>query len=139
MRVRVLPLQLSTFSCLAGAVVILTACTSIRPVTADDLTSPSRPSSVRVTQFDRSVVELTAPELIGDTLVGSAKGVRREILLSDVTTMTAKRAAPAKTALLILGTAGGAFVYWAAAFRYTAPPVMTARCCPNCGTTTSIC
>jgi hypothetical protein len=135
MRLPILPLQLSTFSSLAGAVLMLAACTSIRPVTPDDLASPDRPSRVRVTQFDRSVVVLKGPEVIGDTLVGTANGVRRQILLSDVNTMSAKKAAPGKTALLVFGGAGAAFLFWDVAIRFTTVPATASRCCPNCNTT----
>jgi hypothetical protein len=127
-------------SCMGACLLLAVACTTVRPVTADELSGPNPPNPVKVTAIDttgrRSTVLLQAPEVVGDTLFGTENGVRERILLADVNTMSAKQKSPGKTALLVLGAGGAAYLYWAAAVRYTAAPsTSTARCCPNCNTT----
>ncbi len=113
MRFSVCPYPIGALVGVVGACMLFTiSCTTVHPITSDDLTGPNPPHQVKVTLADdRSVVVLHDPHVTGDTLVGSAKGARRTILLSDVYGMTDKQTSTGKTALLVLGEGRGGFVH----------------------------
>lgn len=85
------------------------ACTTLRPVGADELRGTNPPDRVRVTKTDDSTVVLHAPKMVGDTLVGTAGGVRRTFLLSQATAIQAREPAPDRTAIFIFAGMTGAF------------------------------
>jgi hypothetical protein len=109
------------------------SCTTVHPITSDDLTGPNPPRQVKVTLADdRSVVVLHDPHVTGDTLVGSAKGARQAILLSDVYGMTDKQGSAGKTALLVLGGGAAAALFTGVILSNGGPPGEGTRCCPGC-------
>jgi hypothetical protein len=65
------------------------------------------PTHVWVTQPDNSVVELSNPQIHGDTLVGFSEGTYIEMPLSDVKLMKASFPAPARTAIVAGASAIG--------------------------------
>lgn len=116
-----------------GCVVLAISCTTVHPITSDDLTGPNPPHQVRVTMADdRSVLVLHDPHVTGDTLVGSAKGARQAILLSDVYGMTDNQTSAGKTALLVLGGGAAAALFTAVVLSNGGPPGDLPRCCPGC-------
>jgi hypothetical protein len=62
--------------------------------------STNGPNHVWVTEPDHSVVELSNPQIHGDTLVGFSAGSYIEMPLSDVKLMKANFPAPARTAIV---------------------------------------
>jgi hypothetical protein len=93
----------------ATCLIVAAACTTLRPVGVDELRGPNPPERVRVTKTDDSTVALHSPRVVGDTLVGTADGVRRTLLLSQATAIQAWEPAPNRTAILIFAGMTGAF------------------------------
>jgi hypothetical protein len=58
------------------------------------------PNHVWVTQPDNTVVEMSNPQVHGDTLVGFVNGAYTEMSLGDVKLMKAKFSSPGRTAVL---------------------------------------
>jgi hypothetical protein len=70
-----------------------------------------RPSRVWVTTEDQAVVEVSGPQMFGDTLVGYVGGDFQELPTSDIKQVVVKRAAKGKTmALVAASIAGGAAI-----------------------------
>lgn len=138
MRFSVCPHPVGALVGVVGACMLFTiSCTTVHPITSDDLTGPNPPHQVKVTLADdRSVVVLHDPHVTGDTLVGSAKGARRTILLSDVYGMTDKQTSTGKTALLVLGGGAAAALFTEVILSDGGPPGAIPRCCPGCNTVT---
>lgn len=76
------------------------ACHTMRPVTLEQL-GAMRPSEVRVTRADQSVVVVSGPQAFGDTLVGYVNGQFEEMPTVGVKQLLVKRPAKGKTAALI--------------------------------------
>jgi len=84
-----------------------TACHTMAPLSWDDVAG-LRPSRVWITQSDQSVVEVSGPQVFGDTLVGYVNGAFLELPTADVKRVVVRRAARAKTVALIAAGAAGA-------------------------------
>lgn len=77
-----------------------TACHSMTPLSWRDLDG-LRPSRVWVTQADQTTVEVSGPQVFGDTLVGYVNGEFKELPTADVQRVTIRQPARAKTIALI--------------------------------------
>jgi hypothetical protein len=91
------------------------ACTTFGPVSPKQFIVASRPQQVWLWKTDSSVVLVRGPHFLpgSDTLVGVVDGVYQEIPLSDIRQVKASRAAPLRTAALVIGA--GALVITSAA------------------------
>ncbi len=91
-------------------VLSLASCTATHVVAnPQQFVDTKRPSHVWVTTPGNSVVDLSHPQVLGDTLVGFSNGTYREIPMADVKLIRARVAAPYRTALLV-GAGGVAAV-----------------------------
>lgn len=87
-----------------------TACHTMARLSWEDVAG-QRPSRVWITQADQSVVELSGPQIFGDTLVGYVKGEFLELPTAAVQQVVVRRPALARTvALIAVSTAGAAAV-----------------------------
>jgi hypothetical protein len=84
----------------------------MKPVTLDQLNA-LRPERAWVTEGDQTVVVVSGPQVVGDTLVGYVNGVYEEMPTAQFKQVLVRRPATAKTVLLVGAiTAGfGAMVY----------------------------
>jgi hypothetical protein len=110
----------------AVLLVSLTGCArwQVQSATPQALLSERHPSRVRVTRSDDTTVVLYAPEVVGDTLYGSARGgrgaaiARTAVPLSGISQVAIRRGDPIATGALGLGSAavaaGAAILIWAA-------------------------
>jgi hypothetical protein len=90
---------------LLAAAVAGTACHTLTPLSWDELEG-IRPSRVWVTRADQSVVEVSGPQVFGDTLVGYIDGEFSEMPTADLRRAVVRRPARARTiALAVAGTA----------------------------------
>src|SRR5262245_58621370 len=96
----------------ATAVLILPACFTFGPVETRKFIVSSRPQQVWIYKADSSVVLMRGPHFLPgtDTLVGMVDGAYSEIALSDVQQTKASRAAPARTAGLVVGGIGAVVI-----------------------------
>ncbi len=85
---------------LLAAVVASSACHSMTPLSWRELDG-LRPSRVWVTQADQTTVEVSGPQMFGDTLVGYVNGEFKELPTADVQRVTMRRPARAKTIALV--------------------------------------
>lgn len=83
------------------------ACHTMAPLTWDEL-GGLRPSSVWVTRADQTVVQVSGPQVFGDTLVGYVNGEFQELPTAEVTRVAMRRPARAKTIALIAASTAGA-------------------------------
>jgi hypothetical protein len=82
------------------------ACHTMAPLSWDEVAG-LRPSVVYVTRADQTVVQVSGPQVFGDTLVGYVNGAFQELATAEVTRVAMRRPARAKTiALLAASTAG---------------------------------
>ena len=102
---------------LIGCVLVVTAlssvaCHTMAPATLAQL-GTMKPSRAWVTLEDKSVVEISGPQVLGDTLVGYVNGVYQELPASNVQGVTVQKAATGKTVALIAAStiAFGGFAY----------------------------
>ncbi len=79
-------------------------CTTFGPVSARDYIIAKRPPQVWVTGQDGSVVVLERPSFAGDTLTGFVRDKYQEILTEQIRVVRARRAAPGRTALLVVSS-----------------------------------
>ena len=125
----------SVWESLAAATCLIfsAACATLRPVGLDELRGPNPPSSAHVTLTDHSTLDLDAPKLVGDTLVGMISGVRWPLLLSQTTAIEVREAAPERMAELVWGGLGVAFALLV--IETTKSPQPSGPCvaalCPN--------
>jgi hypothetical protein len=93
------------------AMTTLTACTSwrVQPVSPEQLLNDQRPKAVRVQRADRSRVVLNRPQLVSDSLLGTARGQRTAVPLADITQIAVRRGNALKTTGLILAVPATAF------------------------------
>ncbi len=104
------PLPVGAMLASAGVFFLMTgACTTLRPVGLGDLHGPDSPGKVRITEAGHSTAVLQAPQVTGDTLVGTVNGVPQHILLSQVTAIQEWEGEPDRTALLVFGGIVGGF------------------------------
>jgi hypothetical protein len=86
------------------------ACTTMRPVSLDEL-GAMRPAEAVVTKHDQTVVVVSGPQTVGDTLMGYVNGRFEEIPAENLQEIRVKRPARAKTAAVVAaGLAGIAAV-----------------------------
>ena len=88
------------------------ACKTLKPVTLDEL-RVMRAEQVWITQNDQTVVVVSAPQLLGDTLVGYVNGKYEEIPTAQFKQVVAEKVATGKTAALVsvIAVGFGAMVY----------------------------
>ncbi|HXQ27916.1 MAG TPA: hypothetical protein VN848_01495 [Gemmatimonadales bacterium] len=126
MRLPLLSLPVRARLARVGICLILTsACTTLRPLTPDDL--GNKPESVHVTLADHSTVVLHTPQVIGDTLVGTVNGARQGFPLSQVTAIREREFDGVRTGVLITIAAMGGLAVFASEHGTGLPP-STARC-----------
>lgn len=95
-------LQAAAALVLAGAGA---ACHTLAPLSWQELDG-LRPSRVWVTRADQSVVEVSGPQVFGDTLVGYVEGEFLELPTADLRRAVVRRPARARTiGLALAGTA----------------------------------
>lgn len=83
------------------------ACHTMAPLSWDEV-GGLRPSRVWVTRADQSVVEVSGPQLFGDTLVGYVNGQFQELPTASLQQVVMRRAARGKTIALIAASTAGA-------------------------------
>jgi len=103
--------MLSIRTAFAIATLLLgTGCHTMARLSWEDVAG-QRPSRVWITQADQSVVELSGPQIFGDTLVGYVRGEFMELPTAAVQRVVVRRPALARTvALIAVSTAGAAAV-----------------------------
>jgi hypothetical protein len=94
---------------LVFAVLATVACHSMVPMTLEEVET-QRPASVFVTRDDRSTVELSGPQVFGDTIVGYIGPTFTELPTSDLQAVAVKRTAKGKTMALVAAGIGVAAV-----------------------------
>ena len=94
------------------AVLSSAACHTIKPVSMDELKA-IQPKQAWVTESDQSVVIVSGPQVVGDTLVGYVKGVYEEMPSAQLKEVRVEKPATTKTVLLVsaitVGFAGMVF------------------------------
>ena len=86
------------------------ACHTMVPLTFDEVGS-MRPGTVYLTREDATMLELTGPQVFGDTLVGYSAGTFYELDRKEISRVTMKQSAKGKTiALVAAGIAGAAAI-----------------------------
>jgi Na+-translocating ferredoxin:NAD+ oxidoreductase RnfG subunit len=88
------------------AALSIPSCKTMKPVSLDELRT-MKPEQVWVTQNDQSVVLVTNPQVVGDTLVGYVNGAYEEIPTSQFKQVIVQRGDTKKTALLVAVAAAG--------------------------------
>ena len=92
------------------AVLATAACHTMVPLTFDEVGS-MRPGTVYLTREDATMLELTGPQVFGDTLVGYSAGTFYELDRKEISRVTMKQSAKGKTiALVAAGIAGAAAI-----------------------------
>jgi len=82
------------------------ACKSMKSVTLDQM-SLLGPERVWVTESDESVVLLYEPKVVRDTLVGYVGKHKEKVPSAGVRQVRVQTAAPARTAMLVVGVGAG--------------------------------
>jgi len=100
---------------LAGLLLAGVGCTAVRAVKPAEYIPQHNPDVVWVTYTDNSFVPVAGPKIVGDSLIGTWKGLNEPVAISlgEIQTVQAKMPAPKKTALLfgIAGVATAAVIY----------------------------
>jgi hypothetical protein len=78
------------------------ACTTLRPVQPDQLTSLHSPARVWVTRADHSVAVFDSARVESDSLVGVVNGQPQRVALVDITMLRARERSGERTAALML-------------------------------------
>ena len=88
------------------------ACKTMKPVTLDQLNA-MKPNRAWVTSTDQSVVLVSGPQVVGDTLVGYVNGTYEEIPSAQLKQVVVQRPASTRTALLVatIAVGMGGFIY----------------------------
>jgi hypothetical protein len=84
------------------AAISLAACHTMQSIRPAELTGVGN-DRVWVTRGDRSIIEVVNPKVQGDTLEGIVFGEFERMPVTEAVTIRARRAAPARTAALIIG------------------------------------
>jgi hypothetical protein len=108
---RILRLHRSAISCFL-LLAFAPACSSwhVGTPTPAEFIARERPPDVRVTRTDGSTVDLTAPEVRGDSVAGRLKGrdtAPYSVPLSDVRSVAVRKTSTGKTLLLVGGVLVG--------------------------------
>jgi hypothetical protein len=82
------------------------ACHTMKPVSLEQLTT-LKPDRAWVTDADQSIVVVSRPQVVGDTLVGYVNGQYEQLPSADLKLVTVQTLAPTRTALLAVGIAAG--------------------------------
>lgn len=82
------------------------ACHTLKPVTLEQV-SVAKPSELTVTRGDQSVVVVSGPQVIGDTLLGYVNGKFEELQAADLKQMRMRVPARGRTTALIIATTVG--------------------------------
>lgn len=82
------------------------ACKTMKPVTLDQLNA-LKPPRAWVTANDQSVVLVSGPQVVGDTLVGYVNGTYEEMPSAQLKQVVVQRPANTRTAILAVGIAVG--------------------------------
>ena len=87
---------------LAGLLLAVSACMTVRPVQPAQFIPQQKPPVVWVTYNDNSFVPVAGPTMVGDTLKGTWSGLGEPVAvtLSEIKTVQAKIKSPKRTALL---------------------------------------
>ena len=98
-------MRLRCLASLGLANVLCVGCTTLRPVTPEQLTGANRPDSVFVTETDHWTLVLHQPRVVGDTLEGMLEGLDtvRRVPLSQANAIQAEAPANGHTAALVVG------------------------------------
>ena len=88
------------------------ACKTMKPVTLDQLNA-MKPNRAWVTSTDQSVVLVSGPQVVGDTLVGYVNGTYEEMPSAQLKQVVVQRPASTRTALLVatIAVGMGGFIY----------------------------
>ncbi|HUK22536.1 MAG TPA: hypothetical protein VLV45_13395 [Gemmatimonadales bacterium] len=121
-------MQTTAASFMLGAL-LLAGCHTIRPVEPAQLTASSGVQRVWVTRTDQSTIAMDLPQVVGDTLTGMLHGEPQSIPLSDATVILARKAAPARTAVVVMLAGGLALAGFA--YMESRPDVGDASYCGN--------
>jgi len=82
----------------------IVGCTTFGVVDPKQFIVAKRPLDVWVSRPDSSVVHLFRPRFLGDTLVGFVNGKYGIIEPTEIRSVQARRPAPGRTALLVIGS-----------------------------------
>ena len=122
LQVRILcpPLEVRDMRSILGCTLLLAAfsmnCRTMKPVGVEHV-NLLKPDRVWVTGVDESVVVLSSPHVVGDTLAGYVNGRHEQLLTSGLKEVKVRTSAPTRTALLAAAIAvglGGVFIAVAA-------------------------
>src|SRR5882672_3104212 len=88
------------------------ACKTMKPITLAELNA-LKPPRAWVTANDQSVVLVSGPQVVGDTLVGYVNGAYEEMPSAQLKQVVVQKPANTRTAVLAVGIAVGigGFVY----------------------------
>lgn len=100
-------MRLTVVAGLLAATVTGAACHTMAPLTWEDVAA-ERPARVWVTQADQSTVEVSGPQLFGDTLVGYIGGDFQELSTKEIQRVVVRRSAKGKTLALVAASIAGA-------------------------------
>jgi hypothetical protein len=100
---------------LAGLLLAVAACMTVRPVQPAQFIPLHNPAVVWVTYTDNSFVPVAGPKIVGDSLKGTWAGLGEPVAmsLSEIKTVQAKIKSPKRTILLftVVGAAVAGAVY----------------------------
>jgi len=113
---------------------VLAGCHSMRPVSLAEIGSARTWAHVWVTQPDRSVIELSGPDVRGDTLRGFVDGKYQEMPVSQAVEIRVRERDTGRTAVLV-GTAAGATLAALIYFENRSYVSPTAQTCTSGNTT----
>ena len=82
------------------------ACHSLKPIALDQL-NVLKPDRAWVTEADQTVVLVSGPQVVGDTLVGYVNGRYEEMPAAQFKQVVVQRPATSKTVLLVVVVAAG--------------------------------
>ena len=88
---------------IAVLLIATTGCTTFGPVPAQYFVAAKRPPQVWVTEVDGRVEVLERPSFAGDTLTGFVDNHFRQLAPDRIRLVNARRAAPGRTAALVIG------------------------------------
>lgn len=91
--------------CLTAISPLLSACATWRlaPIPPAQLIQEQDPNQVRVRRAGGETMTLQSPELVQDSVVGTSRGSRASLPLSDVEAIEVRRISVFRTTALILG------------------------------------
>ena len=97
---KMMPVRIPRFAVGLGACL---ACTTVQQISPARLSASHAPSRIWVTRADHATIELEAPSLHSDTLVGLHDGFLIRVAEADVLSVKADVVSPARTTALIVG------------------------------------